>query len=69
LQLAADIIGTAMAPTWEEIGMLAAIAVIRTGLNFFLGRELQEEEAAQERDAAREQATPELKEARAVALG
>lgn len=42
-QLGADIISTAVAPTWEEIGKLGAIAVIRTGLNFFLSQELKEE--------------------------
>jgi uncharacterized membrane protein len=42
-QLAADIIGTAVAPSWTQIGKLAAIAVIRTGLNYFLAREIREE--------------------------
>ena len=42
-QLAADIIGTAVAPSWTQIGKLAAIAVIRTGLNYFLAREIKEE--------------------------
>ncbi len=42
LQLAADILSTAVAPSWEQIGKLGAIAVIRTGLNFFLLRELRE---------------------------
>lgn len=41
-QLAADILSTAVAPSWDQIGKLAAIAVIRTGLNFFLMREMQE---------------------------
>ena len=41
-QLAADIIGTSIAPTWEEVGRLGAIAVIRTFLNFFLERDLAE---------------------------
>ncbi|HEY0155939.1 MAG TPA: DUF1622 domain-containing protein [Thermoanaerobaculia bacterium] len=45
-QLAADILSTAVAPSWEAIGKLAAIAVIRTGLNFFLMREMEEESAA-----------------------
>jgi uncharacterized membrane protein len=31
--LAADILETAVAPTWEEIGQLAAIAALRTALN------------------------------------
>jgi len=42
-QLAADILSTAVAPSWEQIGKLGAIAIIRTGLNFFLQREMQEE--------------------------
>jgi uncharacterized membrane protein len=41
-QLAADILSTAVAPSWDEIGKLGAIAVIRTTLNFFLIRELRE---------------------------
>jgi uncharacterized membrane protein len=41
-QLAADIVGTAVAPSWEEVGQLGAIAVIRTFLNFFLERDLAE---------------------------
>jgi uncharacterized membrane protein len=40
--LAADIIRTAIAPTWTDIGKLAAIAAIRTVLNFFLGRDIGE---------------------------
>jgi uncharacterized membrane protein len=44
-QLAADILVTAVAPSWEEIGKLAAIATIRTALNFFLAREMKEERA------------------------
>src|SRR6185437_6139241 len=35
-QLAADVVATASAPTWDDIGRLAAIAVIRTFLNYFL---------------------------------
>lgn len=42
-QLAADILSTAVAPSWDQLGKLAAVAVIRTGLNFFLMREMQEE--------------------------
>ena len=34
-QLGADILSTAVAPSWEAIGKLAAIAVIRTALNYF----------------------------------
>jgi uncharacterized membrane protein len=45
-QLAADILGTAVAPSWAQIGKLGAIAVIRTGLNYFLAREIEEEQEA-----------------------
>ena len=41
-QLAADIIGTSIAPSWQQVGQLGAIAVIRTFLNFFLERDLAE---------------------------
>ncbi|MBL8575656.1 MAG: DUF1622 domain-containing protein [Mesorhizobium sp.] len=51
-QLAADIIESAMTPTWEDIGRLAAIAVIRTFLNYFLGRDLAEEVAEAEKEDA-----------------
>jgi uncharacterized membrane protein len=40
-ELAADIIRSAISPTWQEIGQLAAIAVIRTFLNFFLEQDLE----------------------------
>jgi len=43
-QLAADIVESAFSPSWDEIGRLAAIAVIRTFVNFFLERDLAEEE-------------------------
>lgn len=42
--LAADILRTAVAPSWREIGQLAAIAVLRTGLNYGLEREIAREE-------------------------
>lgn len=41
LLLAADILRTAVAPTWDDIGKLAAIASIRTVLNYFLEKELR----------------------------
>lgn len=40
LLLGADVLATAVAPSWDDIGKLAAIAVIRTLLNYFLEREL-----------------------------
>ena len=42
--LAADILRTAVAPTWNEIGQLAAIAVLRTALNYFLQQEIDRAE-------------------------
>lgn len=39
--LAADIIRSAVAPTWDAIGRLAAIAGIRIALNFFLARDIE----------------------------
>ena len=50
-QLGADILSTAVAPSWTEIGKLGAIAIIRTVLNYFLGKEMKEEQAG-ERAAA-----------------
>jgi uncharacterized membrane protein len=41
-QLGADILSTAVAPSWDAIGKLGAIAVIRTALNYFLSREMHE---------------------------
>ncbi len=49
-ELGADVLKTAVAPTWSDIGLLAAIAVLRTALNYFLERELRA--AEQRRDAA-----------------
>jgi uncharacterized membrane protein len=47
-QLAADILETAVSPSWQDIGQLAAIATIRTALNYFLTRELADERHAVE---------------------
>ena len=41
-ELAADIVTSVVAPTWVELGRLAAIAVIRTFLNYFLERDVSE---------------------------
>lgn len=43
-QLAADILRSALAPSFREIGQLAAIAAIRTALNYFLNREITQEQ-------------------------
>lgn len=45
LLLAADVLATAIAPTWDDIGKLAAIATLRTALNYFLERELKSNES------------------------
>lgn len=44
-QLGADILGTTVAPSFEALGRLGAIAVIRTFLNYFLTKELEAEAA------------------------
>jgi uncharacterized membrane protein len=48
--LGADILRTAVEPTWDEIGRLAAIAAIRTALNYFLQREIAEDARMLRRD-------------------
>jgi uncharacterized membrane protein len=54
-QLGADLLRTAVAPSWEQIGQLAAVAAIRTALNYFLGKEIREEQRqAQLPEAQRE---------------
>lgn len=41
-QLAADIVGTIVSPTNEHLIQLGAVALIRTFLNYFLNKELNE---------------------------
>jgi uncharacterized membrane protein len=41
-QLATYVIGRSVAPNWEDIGRLAAIAAIRRALNYFLERDINE---------------------------
>ena len=55
-QLGADILSTAIAPSWEQIGQLGAIAVIRTGLNYFLTKDMKEEERQSAEQAVAERA-------------
>ncbi|HEY5761132.1 MAG TPA: DUF1622 domain-containing protein [Steroidobacter sp.] len=50
-QLAADIIESTVVESWDAVGRLAAIAAIRTFLNYFLERDIAE---VRERDVARE---------------
>jgi uncharacterized membrane protein len=58
--LGADIVRSAIAPTWEDIGKLGVIAAIRTFLGFFLGRDLEtiEEEEEDARPAEASEAAP-----------
>ena len=51
LELAADILNTAVSPSWNEIGKLAAIATLRTALNYFLEREIEQESKPAQRYA------------------
>jgi uncharacterized membrane protein len=41
-QLAADIIETTITTSWDAIGRIAVIALIRTFLNFFLERDVED---------------------------
>jgi uncharacterized membrane protein len=43
-QLASDVLRTAVGPSLEHLAQLAAVAAIRTALNFFLAREIREEQ-------------------------
>jgi uncharacterized membrane protein len=47
--LAADIVTSVISPTWQDIGELGAIAVIRTFLNYFLEHDLENAETGAER--------------------
>jgi uncharacterized membrane protein len=58
-QLGADIIETAFSPSWDEIGRLAAISMIRTFVNFFLERDMAAEE---QREASSHRAAQALRE-------
>jgi uncharacterized membrane protein len=40
-ELGADVIRTAISPTWTDIGQLGAIATIRTVLNYFLEKDIE----------------------------
>ena len=42
MELAADIVRSAISPSWTAIGQLGAIAVIRTFLNYFLEKDIKE---------------------------
>ena len=40
--IAADIISSVVSPSWDKVGILAAIVAIRTVLSFFLRREVRQ---------------------------
>ncbi len=42
-QIGADILSTAIAPTFDDVLLLGAIVVIRTVLNYFLSKEIERE--------------------------
>jgi uncharacterized membrane protein len=50
-ELAADILNTAVTPTWSDIEKLAAIAALRTALNYFLEREIRQEASPEQQVA------------------
>lgn len=50
-ELAADILRTAITPSWQDIGQLAAIAALRTALNYFLAKEIEKESSGEQRAA------------------
>ena len=54
-QLAADIVESSISESWEAIGRLGAVAVIRTFLDYFLGRDVNEvrERQREKREAAK----------------
>ena len=51
-ELAADIIRSAISPNWTDIGQLAAIAAIRTLLNYFLEKDIEKYGEVEARTAA-----------------
>ncbi len=65
-QLGADILGTAVSPSWSEIGKLGAIAGIRTVLNYFLAQDLTRARAS---GAPNEAGAGDGRSAMATALG
>lgn len=48
-QLAADILETSITTSWDAVGRIAVIAVVRTFLNYFLERDLAEMNEKQRR--------------------
>ena len=51
-ELGADIIRSAISPTWEQLGQLGAIVLIRTFLNYFLEKDIEKYAEEKESHAA-----------------
>ena len=62
LELGADILNTAVTPTWTDIGKLAAIATLRTALNYFLEKEISQESKPEQQAAEQKTLTPSVTE-------
>ena len=60
-QLAADIVATSFAPTWDELGRLVLVAVVRTFLSYFLDREMEHAAKLRAAGGADERPTTELR--------
>jgi uncharacterized membrane protein len=59
-ELAADIVRSVISPTWQDIGTLAAIAIIRTFLNYFLEKDLESTEEATDVPGERQMRLPSI---------
>ena len=69
--LAADILRTAVAPTWDDISKLAVIATIRTMLNYFLAKDIMAFDKSQKagsEGAQPRQNRPEIREIKALLI-
>ena len=66
--LAADLVRTAVAPTWDDIGKLAVIATIRTMLNYFLAKDIAEFDQARRNRGAKSAAPADGADARPYSL-
>jgi uncharacterized membrane protein len=57
-QLAADIIETSVSTSWQTIGRVGAIAVIRTFLNYFLEHDVEQQQREGDTQAAAGKPSP-----------
>jgi len=68
-ELASDIIDSVVSPTWQDVGKLGAIAVIRTFLNYFLEMDLDSAESSGEVKPAKGASAQVRPDARAESAG